>query len=46
VTVPLAGPVTADQPALLTADCDLPRARDKPINSRNDLFADRRPTLY
>ena len=43
---PLAGPVTADRPALLTADCDLPRARDKRINSRNDLFADRRPGLY
>jgi len=43
---PLAGPVTADRPALLTAECDLPRARDKRINSRNDLFTDRRPDLY
>jgi len=43
---PLAGPVTADQPAILTADCDLPRARDKRINARNDLLADRRPELY
>jgi predicted amidohydrolase len=43
---PLAGPVIADRPAVLTADCDLPRARDKRINSRNDLFADRRPGLY
>ena len=43
---PLAGPVTADRPALLTAECDLPRARDKRINSRNDLFTDRRPNLY
>jgi 5-aminopentanamidase len=43
---PLAGPVTADQPAVLTADCDLPRARDKRLNSRNDLLADRRPRLY
>jgi predicted amidohydrolase len=43
---PLAGPVIADQPAVLTAGCDLPRARDKRINSRNDLFADRRPDLY
>jgi predicted amidohydrolase len=43
---PLAGPVTADQSAVLTADCDLPRARDKRLNSRNDLLADRRPLLY
>jgi predicted amidohydrolase len=43
---PLAGPVLADQPTVLTADCDLVRARDKRINSRNDLFADRRPDLY
>jgi predicted amidohydrolase len=43
---PLAGPVLADQPAVLTADCELPRARDKRINSRNDLLADRRPELY
>jgi hypothetical protein len=31
---------------MLTADIDLPRARDKRINSRNDLFTDRRPNLY
>ena len=43
---PLAGPVLADRAAVLTADCDLPRARDKRINSRNDLFTDRRPGLY
>jgi predicted amidohydrolase len=43
---PLAGPVLADEPALLAADCDLAQARDKHINSRNDLFADRRPGLY
>jgi predicted amidohydrolase len=43
---PLAGPVIADRAAVLTADCDLPRARDKRINTRNDLFADRRPDLY
>ena len=43
---PLAGPVTADRAAVLTADCDLSRARDKRINPRNDLFADRRPELY
>jgi predicted amidohydrolase len=43
---PLAGPATAGRPAMLTADIDLPRARDKRINSRNDLFTDRRPNLY
>jgi predicted amidohydrolase len=42
----LAGPVLADHPALLLADCDLAAARDKRINSRNDLLADRRPELY
>jgi predicted amidohydrolase len=43
---PLAGPVCADQPAVLTADCDLPAARDKRISTHNDLLADRRPKLY
>jgi predicted amidohydrolase len=43
---PLAGPVLADEPALLVADCDLQRARDKRISANNDLFADRRPGLY
>ncbi|MBV9096363.1 MAG: alpha/beta hydrolase [Streptosporangiaceae bacterium] len=43
---PLAGPVLADRPAVLTAACDLPRARDKAVASRNDLLADRRPGLY
>ena len=43
---PLAGPVLADRPALLTAACDLPRARDKRVSERNDLLADRRPELY
>jgi 5-aminopentanamidase len=43
---PLAGPVLAGRPAVLTAECELPRARDKRINSRNDLLADRRPDLY
>ncbi len=43
---PLAGPVIADRAEVLTADCDLPQARDKRINTRNDLFADRRPDLY
>jgi predicted amidohydrolase len=43
---PLAGPATAGQPALLAADCDLSRARDKRINENNDLLADRREDLY
>jgi len=43
---PLAGPVLADQPAVLTAACDLPRARDKSLSGDNDLLADRRPELY
>ncbi|HYZ52935.1 MAG TPA: nitrilase-related carbon-nitrogen hydrolase [Streptosporangiaceae bacterium] len=43
---PLAGPVVADHPAVLTADCDLARARDKRISDHNELLADRRPELY
>jgi predicted amidohydrolase len=43
---PLAGPVLADRPAVLTAACDLPRARDKRVSGHNDLLADRRPGLY
>ncbi|HEY0716112.1 MAG TPA: nitrilase-related carbon-nitrogen hydrolase [Streptosporangiaceae bacterium] len=43
---PLAGPVLAGRPAVLVAGCDLAAARDKRINSRNDLLADRRPELY
>ena len=43
---PLAGPVTGDRGAVLTAPCDLARARDKKISQRNDVFADRRPPLY
>jgi predicted amidohydrolase len=42
----LAGPVLADYPALLVADCDLAAAGDKRINEHNDLLADRRPELY
>lgn len=40
----LAGPVTG--PALLTAACDLERARDKALGARNHVIADRRPNLY
>jgi len=43
---PLAGPVLADRPAVLTAACDLRKARDKSLDGDNDLLADRRPVLY
>ena len=43
---PLAGPVAADTPAVLVADCELARARDKQTSAHNDVFADRRPMLY
>ncbi len=43
---PLAGPVLADHPQVLTVSCDLPRARDKALAGDNDLLADRRPGLY
>src|SRR5580692_10754210 len=43
---PLAGPVLEDRPAVLTATCDLRRARDKSLDGDNDLLADRRPRLY
>jgi len=43
---PLAGPVLADHPAILTATCDLPRARNKKLAGDNDLLGDRRPELY
>lgn len=32
--------------SVLVADCELARARDKRWGTRNDLLADRRPTLY
>ena len=43
---PLAGPVTADHPAVLAAPCDLAQARDKHLSAHNDVLTDRRPTLY
>ena len=43
---PLAGPVLADRPEVLVADCDLAASRDKRINEHNDLLGDRRPELY
>ena len=42
---PLAGPAGTG-PELLTAACDLSRARDKATGPRNDAHADRRPSLY
>jgi 5-aminopentanamidase len=42
----LAGPVLADRPAVLAADCALALARDKRVSEHNDLLADRRPDLY
>ena len=42
----LVGPVLADRPTVLAADCDLALARDKRVSSHNDLLADRRPDLY
>jgi predicted amidohydrolase len=43
---PLAGPVCADEPAVLVADCDLRLARSKANSPRNNVHADRRPGLY
>ncbi len=43
---PLAGPVPGDQERTLMAVCDLDAATDKRTSERNDVLADRRPTLY
>lgn len=43
---PLAGPVLANRPAVLTAACDVRLARDKGVGPRNDIHADRRTDLY
>ena len=43
---PLAGPADPGKPAVLTAACELPRARDKSTSPRNDVLTDRRPVLY
>ena len=42
----IAGPVSADEPALLLADIEPARARDKSLSDRNDVFDDRRLDLY
>jgi predicted amidohydrolase/dienelactone hydrolase len=43
---PLAGPVLEDRAVVLTAACDLPRARDKSLGGDTDRLGDRRPRLY
>jgi predicted amidohydrolase len=43
---PLAGPVTADEPTVLVASCELARARNKQVSVHNDVLTDRRPLLY
>jgi predicted amidohydrolase len=43
---PLAGPADPGKPAVLTAACELPQARDKSTSPRNDVLTDRRPVLY
>jgi 2,6-dihydroxypseudooxynicotine hydrolase len=43
---PLAGPVLEDRAVVLTAECDLLRARDKSLGGNTDRLADRRPQLY
>lgn len=42
----LAGPPGRGEPVTLTARCDLAQARDKRLNERNDVLADRRPAVY
>jgi predicted amidohydrolase len=43
---PLDGPVCADEPRILVADCDLRLAREKANGPRNNVHGDRRPDLY
>jgi 5-aminopentanamidase len=43
---PVAGPATSRQEVTLLARCRVERARDKRVNERNDVLADRRPDLY
>lgn len=43
---PLAGPAQSGESVTLIASCRLADARDKSLNERNDVFADRRPELY
>jgi predicted amidohydrolase len=43
---PLAGPARPGSRVTLTARCRLADAREKRLNERNDVLADRRPELY
>jgi 5-aminopentanamidase len=43
---PLAGPAPPGEAVMLMARCRLADARDKHLNERNDVLADRRPELY
>lgn len=43
---PIAGPAAPDEAVTLIARCRLDDARDKRLNERNDVLADRRPELY
>ncbi len=43
---PLAGPMDGSDTGVITAQCDLARARDKRTGADNDVFNDRRPELY
>ncbi len=44
--IPLAGPAPATGEYVLEATCDLERAREKALSSRDDALADRRPDVY
>jgi 5-aminopentanamidase len=43
---PLAGPAASGETVTVLARCALDEARDKRLNQRNDVLADRRPELY
>jgi predicted amidohydrolase len=43
---PIAGPAAPDETVTLIARCELDQARNKRLNERNDVLADRRPELY
>ena len=43
---PIAGPISADEPALLLAEVDVARSRQKSLGERNDVLGDRRTDLY
>jgi 5-aminopentanamidase len=43
---PLAGPAGDEEVVTVLAECSLAHAREKRISDNNDVFADRRPSLY